>query len=376
MKLLLLFFLALFPILASAQVTVIDSIQSGGIWRNYRLYLPANYNANTSLRPLILNLHGLGSNALEQENYGDFRAIADTAGFITVHPNGTVSSIGRYWNAGFFPAGTDDVTFLSALIDTLKARYRVDAQRVYSTGMSNGGFMSYYLASKAPQKVAAIASVTGAILPAGFPPQDPGRPVPVMEIHGTADVTVPYTGGTNNVHIDTLVKYWVGKNGCNPTPQMTAVPNTSTTDGCTAERYVWSGGAAGSVVELFKIIGGGHTWPGSVFPIPGIVTNQDFSASSEIWRFFRPYTLNALTASVGSSAGRQSISLRAVPNPVRDVLRVEGGGAGSFTVTDALGRAVLQTTQASISTRSLPVGVYQLRFDGVKGSGSVQFVKE
>src|SRR4028119_1806215 len=110
---------------ASAQTTIIDSIQSGGIWRNYRLYLPANYNANTTPRPLILNLHGLGSNALEQENYGDFRPIADTAGFLTVAPNGTRSVFAQYWNAGFQAARPAGLAFLSPRIAALPARSRV-----------------------------------------------------------------------------------------------------------------------------------------------------------------------------------------------------------------------------------------------------------
>lgn len=366
-------FAVLISLAAAAQTTVIDSIQSDGLWRNYRLYLPANYNANTALRPLVLNLHGLGSNALEQENYGDFRPIADTAGFLTVAPNGTVSIIGQYWNAGFIPGGTNDVAFLSALIDTLKARYRVDAQRVFSTGMSNGGYMSYYLASYIPQKVAAIASVTGAITPANFPPPAPGRPMPVMQIHGTADATVPYTGGGNNVHIDTLVNFWVTYNGCNPTPQSTAIPNNSTTDGTTAVRFLYTGGAAGSTVEFFKVTGGGHTWPGSAFSIPGINTNQDFSASREIWRFFRQYSLGSLSVA-GTPA--QSLNLRLVPNPARDAVRIEGAGDGTAEVIDMAGRTVASVAGTTVSLISLPAGVYTLRYTTATGSGAAMFVKE
>ncbi len=361
---------------APAQTTVIDSIQSSGLWRAYRLYLPANYNANTAQRPLLLNLHGLGSSALEQEAYGDFRPIADTAGFLVVHPDGTQFSGVRYWNAGVIAGGANDVIFLSALIDTLSARYRVNAQRVYSTGMSNGGYMSYYLASYLPQKIAAIASVTGAITPANFPPPAPTHQMPVMQIHGTADATVPYNGGTNNIPIDTLVKHWVAFNGCNPTPQVTAIPNTSTTDGSTAERFLYTGGAAGSTVEFFKVTGGGHTWPGSAFTIG--VTNQDFSASREIWRFLRQYNIAGLATSVRSAALHPALHLRAVPNPAHTLLRIDGAEPnGLFEVVDIAGRSMRTGSGNSLSLDGLATGAYTLRYLAPGGQrGTVTFVKE
>lgn len=375
--------LFLFSISGTAQTTVIDSIQSGGIWRNYRLHVPANYNANTSLRPLILNLHGLGSNALEQEYYGDFRPLADTAGFLVVHPNGTTVNGFTYWNVGLNPFGADDVVFLSALIDTLSARYRVDAQRVFSVGMSNGGFMSYYLASYLPQKIAAIASVAGSITTTGYPPVVQNtHAMPVMQIHGTADAVVPYNGGSttipgvSNIAIDTLVKFWVAFNGCNPSPQSFSIPNISTTDGCTAERFLYTGGRSGSTVELFKVTGGGHTWPGSAFNNMAGATNQDFNASSEIWRFLRGYRLDVLSIANNLEGGR--LQLRAVPNPATTMLRVEGGAAdGLFEVVDATGRSVRTGQGDQVGIDGLASGTYLLRYSLRGGvSGATTFVKE
>lgn len=381
MRRLLSVFAVLFSLAVSAQTTVIDSIQSGGVWRSYRLYLPANYNTNASQRPLILNLHGLGSSALEQENYGDFRPIADTAGFLVVHPNGTTVNGITYWNVGLNPFGADDVAFLSALIDTLTARYRVDGQRVFSAGMSNGGFMSYYLASYLPQKIAAIASVTGAISTTGFPPPVPTHPMPVMQVHGTADATVPYGGGptvfpgVSSVPIDTLIKFWVAFNGINTNPQTISIPDVNTADGCTATRFLYAGGASGSTVEFFKVTGGGHTWPGSIFPVG--VTNQDFSASREIWRFFRQYSLNALILSMKEPrSSKTALQLRAVPNPARDAVRVEGASDGTAEVLDMTGRAVATAQGQNVSIAALPTGIYLLRYTTAAGVGSVTFVKE
>ena len=213
--------------------------------------------------PLLLNLHGYGSNNLEQENYSDFRPVADTANSLVVHPNGTIDGNGKhFWNT-FEPRGTDvdDVTFLSALVDTLASRYRIDLNRVYSTGMSNGGFMSYELAYQLGNRIAAIASVTGNMTVGRLANCTGGRPVPALEIHGAADSTVPYNGGTalQLLAILTLLNSWSQRNGCNPTPTVTAVPDINTANGCTAARGVWTGGRNGSAVDHFCIIGGGHT---------------------------------------------------------------------------------------------------------------------
>ncbi|MDQ3046409.1 MAG: prolyl oligopeptidase family serine peptidase, partial [Bacteroidota bacterium] len=274
---------------ATAQTTVIDSIYTGGMYRSYRIYVPASYTGST-VWPLIFNLHGYTSTASAQQSYSNFMPIADTANFLMVFPQGTSLMGQPYWNAGLYTTGVDDIQFLSELIDSLSLDYMIDQNRVYSCGMSNGGYMSQTLACALSSRIAAIASVTGSIFTGQYATCAPGRPVPVMQISGNADGTVPYNGSSTSLHIDTVVKYWVENNNCNPTAAFTPVPNTSTTDGCTAEHYVYSGGVMGSSVELYKIIGGGHTWPGSPFVIG--TTNQDFKASDKIWLFFRKYTLN------------------------------------------------------------------------------------
>ena len=162
MKLKLLIVFALFGYVLSAQVTVVDSIFSGGMYRNYRIYIPSIYTG-TAARPLIINMHGYTSNALQQQFYSNFEPIADTANFLMVYPNGTFTGTVQFWNAGISSAGVNDISFLSNLIDSLKAQYNIDLNRVYSTGMSNGGFMSHTLACELSNRITAIASVTGSI---------------------------------------------------------------------------------------------------------------------------------------------------------------------------------------------------------------------
>ena len=361
-----------------AQTTVTGTIRHGGLLREYRLYVPAIYTGSPGRRPLLFNLHGYGSNNQQQEFYGDFRPIADTANFLVVHPNGTFDTANnRNWNT-FGPrgSGVDDVGFLSALLDTLSARYRVDPDRVYSTGMSNGGFMSYELACQLSGRVAAIASVTGSMTASRLSTCAAGRPVPVLEIHGTADGTVPYTGGTalQFVAVPTLLASWVQRNGCNPMPIVTPVPDTNTADGCTAERSVWTDGRNGSVVEHYRIIGGGHTWPGSAFTTG--VTNRDISASREVWRFLRPYRLKQFA--LASPTAAQAAGIVIFPNPTAATVTVRLPATltlrpGSLTVHDAQGRRLQVRLQPAIgadsqfSTAGWANGVYLLRLETTNG---------
>ncbi len=348
---------------ATAQTTLTGTIQSGGLTRDYRLYVPAMYNGSTAV-PLVLNLHGYASFAAQQEFYGDFRPIADTANFLIVHPNGTINNLGdRFWNVLGGLSAVDDVAFLSNLIDSLRATYNIDPNRIYSTGMSNGGFMSYSLACELSHKIAAIASVTGSMITLKLNACNPPRPVPVMEIHGTADNTVPYNGSVSlgTVAIPTLVDAWVQKNQCNPTPVITPVPDVNTADGCTAEHYLYSGGLNGSTVEHYKVIGGGHTWPGQLFPIG--VTNQDFSASREIWRFFSQYRLDMLTDT--ETPDTRFANWSVFPNPVHDRLTLrsnDGNPARQIRIFDTLGRLrlLLPATgqQTDIETTNWESGMY------------------
>ncbi|MGI4872004.1 MAG: extracellular catalytic domain type 1 short-chain-length polyhydroxyalkanoate depolymerase [Janthinobacterium lividum] len=308
---------------AQTGQTITGSITVGGLVRDYRLYVPAAYQAGHAV-PLLLNLHGYGSNNQQQELYGDFRAIADTANFLVLHPNGTLDSYGyRTWNTFTAPGsgGPDDVAFLSALLTAIGQQYTLDPDRLYCTGLSNGGFMSYELACHLGTRIAAIASVAGSIATTRLGTCTPAHPTPVLEIHGDADGTVPYLGNALFTPVPDVLTYWVTANSCVATPVVTAVPDTDPTDGCTATRSVWRGSQAGAVVEHLRIIGGGHTWPGASVNIG--VTNRDLDASKEIWRFLRRYRLSRLALAAVPAA--VPVALRVYPNPA--------AGAATFAFT-------------------------------------------
>lgn len=369
----LIFISTLFTI--KAQTTVVDSIFVGGQYRNYRLYVPAIYTGATA-RPLIINLHGYTSNAQQQQLYSNFMPIADTANFLMVYPNGTFSSGQRFWNAGISGALVNDIAFLNALIDSLDLTYNINLNRVYSTGMSNGGYMSHTLACELSNRITAIASVTGSIFTTQYGSNcHPMRPVPVMQIHGTSDPTVPYIGSSTSMPIDTVVKYWVKKNNCNTTATFSNVPNTNTADGCTAEHYLYNGGTNGSTVEFFKIIGGLHTWPG--FPFGGVGTNLDINASKEIWRFFSKYTLSNLTTVNENESLTQSLVV--YPNPATSVLSFNIDNIESVIIADVLGKVVLSDTvhANSILVNNLKSGIYFLSVKTQSGAvAKVKFIKE
>ena len=309
-KFLFTFLVLLISFFSNAQVTVLGNFTFENLNRTFRVYIPASYTGNDAV-PLILNLHGYGSNALEQELYTNFKPISDSAGFILVHPNGSVDNFGNQnWNT-FGISNVNDVGFISALLDTLSAWYNIDTNCVYSTGMSNGGFMSYKLACELGNKIAAIASVTGSMTWNEYNTCNPLRPVPLMEIHGTADNTVPYNGSFLFAPVDSVVNFWVINNGCTLIPTVTQMPDSNTTDNSTAENYLYENGINGSTVELFKIIGGGHSWPGA--PVTIDVTNQDINASVEIWRFFRKYKLNILTEIIDVDSIKNYFEI--YPNP-------------------------------------------------------------
>ena len=159
----------------------------GGVSRSYIVHTPTGYNASTKY-PLVLNLHGLTSNASQQQSYTGMNAVADTAKFIVVYPDG----VNNTWNSGVSTSTVDDVGFISALIDTMQKKFGVNANKVFSCGFSMGGYMSHRLGCQLSNKIAAIATVSG--LNAVTSSCTSTCPVPVLHFHGTSDGTVNYSG--------------------------------------------------------------------------------------------------------------------------------------------------------------------------------------
>ncbi|TVR80299.1 MAG: T9SS C-terminal target domain-containing protein [Chitinophagaceae bacterium] len=343
-----------------AQTSLDKSLEHNQINRTYSIYIPATYDGIEAV-PLVFNLHGYTSNSAQQELYTNFKPIADTANFILVHPNGTSESGAQFWNVGFFPSNVDDVGFLETLIDTISENYNIDLDRVFSTGMSNGGFMSYLLACES-DRFTAVASVTGSMTQLNYDNCNTVKPIPAMQIHGTNDPTVPYEGTQQFLHVDSVVSFWVNHNNCDDEPVIIDIDNISPNDGTNTIHYTYSGGDEGSSVELYKVINGGHTWPGAPFSIGP--TSQDFNASKVIWEFFSKYPKTVSSTNTISNQSKD-LQINVFPNPAREILNIEkkNDSQAYAQIFNAKGQKVTETffeysTQLDIS--KLPEGIYML----------------
>jgi len=370
MKFLLSFIFLLSVFFSFGQQTINGTLTHGGIQRTYILYIPASYSA-ANPAPLVFNFHGYTSSASAQILYGEFRPIADTAGFLLVVPQGTIDGQGNtYWNSGWGGA-VDDLGFTEALLDDLSATYNINQDRVYSTGMSNGGFMSYYLACNLSDRIAAIASVTGAMTKGTPATCNPQHPTPILEIHGDADGTVAYLGGTVNESTQAGLDYWINFNNANSSPSFTVIPNINTSDNSTVEHYVYDSGDNCVEVEHYKVLNGGHTWPGAPVNTGNGNTNHDIEASLLIWEFFLKYDINGKincsTTSVNSLAV-SNFEVNVYPNPANGFLTLKWDDEKEITsiwIKNILGEEVLNVNvnglnQTRISTQKLSKGLYFL----------------
>lgn len=277
-----------------AQQNYSDSIISGGTTRYFRVYVPLSYNESKS-QPLVFNFHGNTQTALSFEEKIKFRQIADTAGFILITPDGVVDpgfpKSGQGWNVFSCCATQNDVIFVSDLIDYSIKHLKVDTTRIYASGFSLGGFMVYELARKLNNRIAAFASVSGSMELKRLDTNNPSRPVPILEFHGTKDRLCPYDGGNNEgmpfAATDTLLRFWVNNNQCNIEPITINLEDKNPSDGSTVQHIIFRDCKQNSTVELYKVIDGGHRWPGIEAPN----SNKDILAEQEIWNFFRKYNL-------------------------------------------------------------------------------------
>lgn len=225
--------------------------------REFTVHVPREVASNYSVPvPLLFDIHGLTSTMEAQARSTGSRNLADEEGFVVVHPQGLL----RNWNAGdccaFANETKDDVKFFREMIRVISSDYVcVDASRVYSMGMSNGGFMSQKLACEAGDLIAAIAPVAGVI---SFP-CNATRQVPYLETHGTADLLVPYEGSPADVlgfeSVQTSLDFWLDHNNCNPNVFRTSEPRDDT------ECVEYLECDLGPAAKLCTVTDGSHVWP-------------------------------------------------------------------------------------------------------------------
>jgi polyhydroxybutyrate depolymerase len=361
-----------------SQQTINGTIVHDGIVRSYKLYIPSIYSGNTAV-PLLFNFHGYTSTSNEQMFYGDFRNIADTANFLVVHPQGTLDNTNTtHFNVGWGGSTVDDVGFTEALIDSLSAIYSIDQNRIYAVGMSNGGFMSFQLACDLSAKIAAVGSVTGSMTPSTLVNCNASHPMPIIQIHGTTDATVPYNGSAGwTASITNVLNHWATFNNCSPVPTVVNVPNTNTIDGSTVEKYTYENGDNCSEVVHFKVTNGQHTWPGSIFNFAG--TNYDINASVEVWNFISKYDIFGLISCNPANIDEQFgiIDFQIFPIPCSESLHVDLKIAeSSFFEIYSLYGQLLKSGSISLNSNEIDLSDFQPQGYLLKIGGRYQrFIK-
>jgi len=277
-----------------------------------RLYIPGDSPlaaAADGRYPVVLNWHGLGSDGFQQALLTNYETLAEAEGFMVVHPTGAVGSATADgqgpqtgWElAPFDVPGRDDLAMAEALIDRVVSDYCADPDRVYSTGLSNGGFFTSRLVCELADRIAAAVTVAGVAHPDDC---SPSRAVAIMAFHGTADGIVPFDGGPSalagsdappelveffeQVMPDELAAFATDFD-CEPEPEITPISDE-------VIAYDYPNCADDVAVRFIEINDGGHTWPGSflgAFMTEALgPTTTDVSATSEGWRFMSRYSLD------------------------------------------------------------------------------------
>ena len=256
-----------------------------GLSRDYILFVPDSYDENENT-PIVFNLHGGSSTAEEQLNYiSDMRSLSDNEKFILVYPQASSDANGiPIWNLGGVNSkatDVDDVGYISHLIDRISEFYSVDRDRIYVTGFSNGGYLSFELACKLSSKIAAFASVAGHMFIDTYNECSPTHPTPFLSINGTED---NYDGiGEYYLPVENSNNYWIEYNNTDLNPNVVDREDINTSDGSTVKYYSWKNGSNGVEIDHYKVIGGEHTWPSLNSNSDKGESNGDIDSDRIIW---------------------------------------------------------------------------------------------
>tara|TARA_B110000967_G_scaffold170092_1_gene179870 strand:+ start:1911 stop:2801 length:891 start_codon:yes stop_codon:yes gene_type:complete len=261
----------------NAQTLVHD-----GLNREYVLYIPNSYDGTYAV-PLLVNFHGFGGNASEFMSYADMRSLAESDTFILVYPQGSCLDGSSHWNAcplgGENKSNADDLGFVESIINKISSQYNVDMERIYAAGYSNGGMMAYGLANYKSDLIAAVASVSGAMLDCIG---STSHPMPVVHLHGTDDGVLPYNGNSDWSSAQSTLDHWINFNNTITTP----TASSDNSGGMTIEHFVYDQGDSLVSVEHYKYTGGDHVWFSTTF--------QGQNTSELVWNFVSRYDINGL----------------------------------------------------------------------------------
>ncbi|MEL7123904.1 MAG: T9SS type A sorting domain-containing protein [Bacteroidota bacterium] len=367
-------FLVVLPTAYSfSQRNVFDSLLHQDIQRHYIVHLPPAYDSSLSV-PTVIILHGGSGNYQTAQGFTQMNLVSNQNQFLAIYPQGAgIAPPGFSWADGrgttADQAGIDDVGFISKLIDQLAREYNIDTNKVYACGFSNGGFMTQKLACELPSKFAAIGGLGCSMDISLIKACNPMQAVPMAYFSGTADPEVPFTGGPMRnpavlpiVAVDTAIQFWVKNNNCQESEAVITLPNTVTTDNSTVELVKFTNCDCEADVVFYKIINGGHTWPGvPIASLPQLgVTNEDIHASFELWDFFDSHNrCDRLTA---LEEPFDEVKINIYPNPAKERVFIESNElVEEVVIFDLLGKMVLLDNQHTVNIKSLQSGIYIVR---------------
>lgn len=293
--------------LAAALALAADAVPSGtretgrmdhgGLERTWHLFKPAG---GSYPRPVLFALHGGGGTGkgFITHVHHDLDRAAAAAGFAIVYPEG----VNKGWNDGRGNRNTaDDHGFLTALADRLIKEGVADPKGLYAAGISNGGFMSHALACRDAARWAAIGVVVSSLGEAEAASCAPARPVPVLLVNGTEDRLIPWDGREvkllgrsrgRKLTVPETAATWAALNGCSGEPAREELPDAAD-DGTRWSLEARRGCRGGSEVLLYKVTGGGHTWPNAEVYLPRVVgrTSRDVAFEPLLFAFFKRHPL-------------------------------------------------------------------------------------
>ena len=286
--------IAVAPGACAAETTdTTGSIVVGGVNRTYVVHVPAKLGSSV---PLLLSFHGHFGTGAGQARLSNFSALSERYGFIVVYPDG----INRGWNDGREGSkGADDIGLVKALIADFSRRYPIDRKRIYVNGFSNGAMFSQYVGCALANQIAAIAPVSGYLPTEDAAGCHPVRPIPVLEIAGTADPIMPFTGGEIKLlgfnrgaavlSAKQTISMWANNAKCKGPSQSSTLAPIATNDGTSITRTSYVSCVNGTSVVLYTVIGGGHAWPGGRQYLPKLIigrASRQLDASQTIDEFF------------------------------------------------------------------------------------------
>jgi poly(hydroxyalkanoate) depolymerase family esterase len=323
------------------------SMTIAGKSRTYIVHVPSGLAANP---PLVLNLHGMSSNASQEEQLSGMDKVADQGKFIVVYPN----SDGSTWD---LTATGNDVKYVVALIDTMIKLYNVDPKKVFETGFSMGGMMSYALECSVPDKFAAFGPNSGYLM-GGTSGCSNAPPKPIFHIHGAADTFVKYSD------LQAFLNFFINKWHC-PNKQTTTNYNGNSN----LTKDYWGPCDQGSEVTLISVAGMQHE----------IKNGTDFSEAQEVWNYFKKYAdATGIASPISGKQAGQSIS--AVYNTGSIHLKCDQN-ISLVRVFDIQGKAIAlwKNTAGAVHDISLPTncssgGIYLLKVIGSTGATNMKFV--